>query len=266
MTIHDLKVWPEQYEPLASDDKPFEIRRDDRGYAVGDTLRLREWDHAAGYSGRETIRGVSFILRGGQFGLAEGFVAMGLARVQADPERPRPIETAPKNNTLLRLLVDYTGEDSAHPLEDDILAWTVGFNNDDNVGEGEGQGWQFAGWSWQQDHFTEGRGKAIGWLPFHGQSTCPAWPDTASLSMPRQDNGAAPDPVLDALTLICKPWILQGLAHALRKRGMPIPMRAEAEFAAATHWLIGHALGAGTDWRTSADAELEAMKPQAVAP
>ncbi|MCJ8518967.1 hypothetical protein ABID21_001869 [Pseudorhizobium tarimense] len=74
-----------------------------------------------------------------------------------------PMDTAPKDNTLVRLLVDYSGE-GEHPLEDAVQAWTIGFSNfeDSEIDE-----WQFAGWSWSQDCFCEGQGRVIGWAPFH---------------------------------------------------------------------------------------------------
>lgn len=74
------------------------------------------------------------------------------------------METAPKDATMVRLLVDYS--EGHHPLDDADVTWTIGFNNDDNVGEGEGNGWQFVGWSWSQDCFTDGDGRPIGWLPW----------------------------------------------------------------------------------------------------
>lgn len=74
-----------------------------------------------------------------------------------------PIETAPKNGTMLRLLVDYTDE-GENPLEDEHHAWTIGFNQ---LSDTEEDVWEFAGWSWEQDCFSAGVGKVIGWLPFH---------------------------------------------------------------------------------------------------
>ena len=44
MRFHRLKVWPEFFSHLESRHKQFEIRKDDRGFQVGDMLLLCEWD------------------------------------------------------------------------------------------------------------------------------------------------------------------------------------------------------------------------------
>lgn len=80
---------------------------------------------------------------------------------------PRPVETAPRDGRLLRLLVDYSGEDAFNSLTDELQAWTVGCNALDNTGEDE---WQMAGWNWTHDCFSDGNGKVIGWLPFHPEA------------------------------------------------------------------------------------------------
>lgn len=77
-------------------------------------------------------------------------------------QQVRPMDTAPRDGTMVRLLVQFDAnatEDTEQP------AWTVGANNDDNVGDDERAGWQFAGWCWTHDHFTEGKGTPVGWLP-----------------------------------------------------------------------------------------------------
>lgn len=71
----------------------------------------------------------------------------------------RPISEAPRDNSFVWLLVDYSEGD--HPLSDNTIAWTLG----SGFYDGETVHWQFAGWCWQQDCFTEGVGKVIGWLP-----------------------------------------------------------------------------------------------------
>lgn len=78
----------------------------------------------------------------------------------------KPIESAPKDGTLLLLLVDYSGEDGCHWIDDEAsgLGRSIGHNNDDNVGDGEGEGWQFAGWCWSHDHYVGGVGRPVGWM------------------------------------------------------------------------------------------------------
>lgn len=86
MAEHELKIWPEFFEASLDLVKPFELRKDDRGFAVGDFLRLREWNpQTERYSGREIQRRVSYILRhrpdagcGATFGLQPGYAILGV--------------------------------------------------------------------------------------------------------------------------------------------------------------------------------------------
>ncbi|HFF6004415.1 hypothetical protein [Stenotrophomonas maltophilia] len=81
---------------------------------------------------------------------------------QAVGRAPHPMNTAPRDGTMVRLLVQFdenATEDTAEP------AWTIGACNDDNVMHDERVGWKFAGWCWTHDHFTEGSGTPVGWLP-----------------------------------------------------------------------------------------------------
>jgi hypothetical protein len=79
-----------------------------------------------------------------------------------------PIETAPKDGRLLRLLVDLSIidlNDQCNPMQQSArYVWTVGHNN--IVGSGAMDEWRIAGWNWDQDCFTEGFGKPVAWLPF----------------------------------------------------------------------------------------------------
>lgn len=84
--IHDLKVWPEFFEALHAGKKTFEVRKNDRRFELGDLLHLQEWNPQDamtssgrhGYTGREITKRVTYVMHGGKFGLAEGFVVMGL--------------------------------------------------------------------------------------------------------------------------------------------------------------------------------------------
>lgn len=90
------------------------------------------------------------------------------------------------------------------------------------------------------------------------------WPPLEDLVMPRGDAAMlrreelpAVDPVLDALSFAARPWDLRMVWHALRETGSAIPNRIEAEMAAALHFLVGHALRSGADWRAAAIADLD---------
>ena len=79
MSEHDLKVWPEFWDNLESGRKTFEIRIDDRGFCLGDTLLLREWHPVTQvYTGREVRRTVTHLLRNWR-GIQSGYVIMSLA-------------------------------------------------------------------------------------------------------------------------------------------------------------------------------------------
>lgn len=79
---HELKCWPEFFEPTLRAHKRFELRRDDRGgFQVGDELLLKEWNPhdkwcrvhfgapcdcqpylSQGYTGREVLVRVDYIM------------------------------------------------------------------------------------------------------------------------------------------------------------------------------------------------------------
>lgn len=86
--VHELKTVPESWEQIDCGNKTFECRFDDRGFAVGDVLVLKEWFPAESrYSGRECTRQVTYIARGGEGVFAElgclapGWVCMSIKRM-----------------------------------------------------------------------------------------------------------------------------------------------------------------------------------------
>ena len=42
--VHILKCWPESFRAVVAGTKTYEVRKDDRGYMVGDYLRLDEYE------------------------------------------------------------------------------------------------------------------------------------------------------------------------------------------------------------------------------
>lgn len=76
---HNIKCWPDIFEELRAGRKTAEFRYNDRGYQVGDTLLIREWDTAtATYTHREIMRDITHVLDGG-FGMPAGYAMLSLA-------------------------------------------------------------------------------------------------------------------------------------------------------------------------------------------
>lgn len=75
---HRLKVLPEYYDAVASGKKRFELRKDDRGYEVGDYIWLCEWDGEE-FTGRcMALIQIRYILRNcSEYGLMDGYCILG---------------------------------------------------------------------------------------------------------------------------------------------------------------------------------------------
>ncbi len=85
---HELKVhWP-YFEAVSDGRKPFEARKDDRGFQTGEVLWLREYRQDRGpdfrYTGNAEFARITYILRGGQFGVEVGHVVMGIELIGED--------------------------------------------------------------------------------------------------------------------------------------------------------------------------------------
>lgn len=124
-TTHELKVWPMYYEALASGAKTFEYRKDDREprYAVGDVLVLHEYippyraetEHewskqfAGDYTGRECLRRVAYVARGGV--IPDGFCVMSVVGASSSVPAPAAPECAGPPTSAAGDLVDMSIED-----------------------------------------------------------------------------------------------------------------------------------------------------------
>lgn len=81
---HELKAWPEFFLAVVSGEKRCEIRLNDRGYKVGDRLRLREYSTMKeAYTGLETWVRVTHVLDDDRF-LQPGYVALSIV-----PDHPQ---------------------------------------------------------------------------------------------------------------------------------------------------------------------------------
>lgn len=87
MKEHELKTDPKVFDDVVAGLKPFEIRKDDRGYEVGDLLKLRKTKHTGAemaegapleYIGPPLYVYVTYIMRGPIYCLADGWVIMAI--------------------------------------------------------------------------------------------------------------------------------------------------------------------------------------------
>lgn len=84
--IHDLKAWPEPFAAILAGNKTHEIRKADRPFAVGDTLRLREWDpKGEAYTGREIAADVTHLSAPGTWGLPADLCVMSISPCRCTP-------------------------------------------------------------------------------------------------------------------------------------------------------------------------------------
>lgn len=89
VTVHRLKTWIPYFDAVISGAKPFEVRRDDRGFQRGDRVQLVEVSEPVRGmtpTGREAMYEITYVLTGGQFGIEPGYVVLGLSSAQL--ERP----------------------------------------------------------------------------------------------------------------------------------------------------------------------------------
>lgn len=85
---HRLKTDPVVFQATWEGSKTFEIRKNDRNFKPGDFLLLRETKHSGQqmesghpleYTGREALAQVGYVLLGGKYGLADGWVVLSVS-------------------------------------------------------------------------------------------------------------------------------------------------------------------------------------------
>ena len=102
--IHKVKTLPSFFAAQRDGLKLFEVRRNDRDYAVGDTFVSREFDPSLGmtigrwdsgkyfppsprgdYTGEELTFRIIYVLPGGRFGIDPDHCVLQLKPVQPEP-------------------------------------------------------------------------------------------------------------------------------------------------------------------------------------
>lgn len=117
MKIHCLKVHPDYFVDLADGIKTCEIRKNDRGYQVGDEIVLQMYRVNRWLQGTRIAFKITHILPG--FGLKDGYVALSIKRI--------PI-TAEHNDAFGKHLVALAMNDKQAPkdtLEEELNSMTL---------------------------------------------------------------------------------------------------------------------------------------------
>ena len=87
--IHELKTWIDPFTAIVSGMKRHEIRKNDRQFEPGDVLVLREYDEECEeYTGRVVTVAVSYISRGGTWGLPANMDVMSIRLMILAPNDP----------------------------------------------------------------------------------------------------------------------------------------------------------------------------------
>jgi hypothetical protein len=78
--IHELKVHPQFWQALLDGIRPFELRRNDRNYQVGQLARFYEYDPKYGATGKLLMVKIIYILKPEDCpGLMPGFCILGIS-------------------------------------------------------------------------------------------------------------------------------------------------------------------------------------------
>ena len=98
MKVHELKILPKYFNAVVDGTKTFELRKDDRGFQVGDFLMLKEFNLQEKYetiegdesyfSGRKILKQINYILKdeSEEMGLKKDYVVLGIKPIDEDVE------------------------------------------------------------------------------------------------------------------------------------------------------------------------------------
>lgn len=98
MKIHELKILPQYFSAIKEEKKTFELRKDDRGFQVGDVLMLKEFNLQEKYetiegaetyfSGNKILRQITYIFKDEteNMGLSKDYAILGIKPIDEDVE------------------------------------------------------------------------------------------------------------------------------------------------------------------------------------
>lgn len=86
--VHELKLQLQFCDAVNKGTKPFEVRRNDRNYQVGDIIQFKPVDYylfRVSHDIEKELFEITYILDG--WGIEEGFVVMGIRKVNRGKRR-----------------------------------------------------------------------------------------------------------------------------------------------------------------------------------
>lgn len=136
MKRHELKTVQPHFGRVASGEKRFDIRKNDRGFAVSDTLVLREYDADTGlFSGRAVEARVTHLISGYD-GIEEGYVVMSIELVKELDESQENGPWVEDDHGTLTLTIGRLRAVVAHYSDSDYVWWIDG---GERTGPGHGR-------------------------------------------------------------------------------------------------------------------------------
>lgn len=94
-----LKCWSVSFQALKDGSKRFEYRKDDRPYDVGVTVKQEEWNPDTEYTGDYLYHDITWIIRGGVFGIPEGYCIFSVT----EPRKTQSHTSAPAAEAQQRI-------------------------------------------------------------------------------------------------------------------------------------------------------------------
>ena len=78
MKVHRVKIWSEYFPAVLEERKPFEWRKNDRNYQVGDMLILEEWNpETEKYTGNSIRTFITYVAEN-VFEMTDGYCVLGI--------------------------------------------------------------------------------------------------------------------------------------------------------------------------------------------
>ena len=78
LMVHELRTWPQYFDLVAQGMKPFELRKNDRNFEVGDVILLQRFDpESNSYTGEEITALITCLLENFA-GIEHGYCILGI--------------------------------------------------------------------------------------------------------------------------------------------------------------------------------------------